>query len=122
MTTESGIILYDEVNVNIRYAYDIRCEVVCESGTISLGDQNVTELRSTAGASHKLCRDHNDRFHFAFNQELQQWINAVAHGEHTGSTAWDGYAAASVCDAALKALASGTTEPVTLIAKPTLYA
>jgi myo-inositol 2-dehydrogenase/D-chiro-inositol 1-dehydrogenase len=121
LTTESGAVLYDEVFVNIQYGYDIRCEVVFESGTVALSDQNATVRRDAQGARNRITRDHNDRFHFAFNAELQQWINAVARGEHTGATAWDGYATAVVCDAGVKAVASGAVEPVNLIAKPTLY-
>jgi myo-inositol 2-dehydrogenase/D-chiro-inositol 1-dehydrogenase len=122
LTTESGAVLYDEVFVNIQYGYDIRCEVVLESGTVALSDQNATVRRDGQGARNRITGDHNDRFHFAFNAELQQWINAVARGGHTGSTAWDGYAAAVVCDAGVKAIESGNAEPVQLIAKPAFYA
>jgi myo-inositol 2-dehydrogenase/D-chiro-inositol 1-dehydrogenase len=121
METESGAILYDEVFVNIQYGYDIRCEVVMESGTMALSDQNLTDRRDSEGARNKITRDHNERFHLAFNQELQQWIKAVEKGEHAGSSAWDGYAAAVVCDAGVKAIETGQTEPVVLIEKPTLY-
>jgi myo-inositol 2-dehydrogenase/D-chiro-inositol 1-dehydrogenase len=121
MTTQSGAILYDEVFVNIQYGYDIRCEVVMETGTMALSDQNLTDRRDACGARNRITRDHNDRFHAAFNAELQQWIKAVEAGVHTGSTAWDGYAAAVVCDAGVKAIETGASEPVSLIDKPTLY-
>ncbi|MDR2374505.1 MAG: Gfo/Idh/MocA family oxidoreductase [Bifidobacteriaceae bacterium] len=122
LVTESGVIAYDEVFVNIQYAYDIRCEVVLEAGTVALADQSATVRRDAAGARHRLTADHNQRFGQAFAAELQAWINAVAAGRQTGPTAWDGYAAAAVCDAGLRALASGGLEPVELIAKPALYA
>jgi myo-inositol 2-dehydrogenase/D-chiro-inositol 1-dehydrogenase len=122
MTTESGAILYDEVFVNIRYGYDIRCEVVLETGTVALSDQNVSVRRDSEGVRNRIAADYNDRFRLAFNAELQQWINAVADGRHTGSTAWDGYAAAAVCDAGVRALSSGGTVPVVLISKPAFYA
>jgi myo-inositol 2-dehydrogenase/D-chiro-inositol 1-dehydrogenase len=124
MRTESGVLIDDEINGNIRYAYDIRCELVMESGTASLADQNVIERRDASGARNRLAADHNDRFHQAFNAELQQWLNAVAAGRHTGPTAWDGYAAATVCDAGVKALNSLGSDFVEaqLIAKPALYA
>jgi len=99
MRSESGVLIDDEVFVNIQYAYDIQCELVLESGTVSLSDQNLITRRDTDGARNRIAMDHNDRFHLAFNAELQQWINAVAQGEHTGSSSWDGYAAAVVCDA-----------------------
>ncbi len=124
MKSESGVLIDDEVFVNIQYGYDIQCELVLESGTVRLADQNVVERRDLQGARNRITRDHNDRFHQAFNAELQQWISAVARGEHAGSSAWDGYAAAVVCDAGVAALESEDelTVPVQLIAKPALYA
>jgi myo-inositol 2-dehydrogenase/D-chiro-inositol 1-dehydrogenase len=123
MQTESGVLIDDEVFVNIQYAYDIQCELVLESGAVSLADQNVIERRDVNGARNRLTMDHNQRFHLAFNAELQQWINAVARGEHTGSSSWDGYAAAVVCDAGVQALESDGSGwiDVHLIAKPALY-
>ena len=124
MRSESGVLIDDEVFVNIQYGYDIQCELVLESGTVRLADQNVIERRDLLGARNAITHDHNDRFHQAFNAELQQWISAVARGEHAGSTSWDGYAAAVVCDAGVAALESedDVTVPVTLIPKPALYA
>ncbi len=124
LQTESGVLIDDEVFVNIQYGYDIQCELVLETGTVRLSDQNVIERRDGQGARNRITRDHNDRFHQAFNAEVQQWINAVARGEHTGSTSWDGYAAAVVCDAAVKSLLSDDEGfvPVELVAKPALYA
>jgi len=124
MQTESGVLVDDEVFVNIQYGYDIQCELVLESGTVSLSDQNLVTRRDTTGARNRITRDHNDRFHLAFNAELQQWINAVTRGEHTGSSSWDGYAAAVVCDAGVQALTSDDDAWVTvsMVDKPALYA
>ena len=70
-----------------------------------------------------MCQSHIDRFEAAFNREVQEWINAVARDEHTGSTSWDGYAATSVVDAAVASLEdeSSPMVDVTLIAKPAFY-
>jgi myo-inositol 2-dehydrogenase/D-chiro-inositol 1-dehydrogenase len=123
MRTESGVWIDDEVFVNIRYGYDIQCELVLEQGSVTLSDQNRTVRRDAQGARHAVTRDHNDRFHEAFNAELQQWIAAVARGEHTGSSAWDGYAAAVVCDAGVSSLlGDGEQVAVNLIDRPGLYA
>lgn len=120
--TESGVRIDDEVNVNLQWGYSIECEVVMETGTIRLGDQEQTHIRDMAGNRNAICRSHIDRFHDAFNQEFQQWIRAVERDEHTGSTAWDGYAATCVVEAALRSLDSGGTEfEVEMIAKPAFY-
>jgi myo-inositol 2-dehydrogenase/D-chiro-inositol 1-dehydrogenase len=124
MQTESGVHIDDEVFVNIQYAYDIQCELVLESGTVALSDQHVISRRDASGARNAMTMNHNERFHLAFNAELQQWINAVAKGEHAGSSSWDGYAAAVVCDAGVQALESDENAwvDVVLMPKPVLYA
>lgn len=97
--TESGIRIDDEVNVNLEYGYSIECEVVMESAAARLGDQELIHVRDIHGDRSAMCQDHNERFHGAFNTEVQSWINAVAGDRHTGSSAWDGYAATAVVDA-----------------------
>ena len=82
--------------------------------------------RAWGGDGRGRLRGHRDRprFQAAFNREVQEWINAVARDEHTGSTAWDGYAATAVVDAAVKSLedASSPLIDVELIDRPALYA
>ena len=122
LTSESGVRVDDEVFVNHQYGYDIRCEAVTEKGTVSLADQNVIDVRDAYGSRNRICRDHNDRFYGAFVTEVQEWITAVSEGRHTGSSSWDGYAAAVVCDAGVQALTADGEVPITMIAKPEFYA
>lgn len=122
LTSESGVRVSDEVFVNHQYGYDIRCEAVAEKGCVSLADQNVIDVRDAYGARNRICRDHNDRFYGAFVTEVQEWITAVAEGRHTGSSSWDGYAAAVVCDAGVQALTADGEVPIKMIDKPAFYA
>ena len=122
LETESGVRVDDEIFVNCQFGYDIRCEAVAEKGTVSLADQNAIEVRDSSGHRNSVARDHNDRFWGAFVTEVQEWINGVADGAHSGSTSWDGYAAASVCDAGVKALTDDGVVTVEMIAKPAFYA
>lgn len=121
MTTESGVRIDDEIFVNCQYGYDIRCEVVGETGVLSLADQNLITRRDAHGRNNKITGDHNERFWGAFVTEVQEWINAAAAGGATGSNAWDGYAAACVCDAGVKALTAGGEVEVEMIDKPAFY-
>lgn len=121
LTTASGVRVDDEIFVNCQFGYDIRCEAVAEKGTISLSDQNVTSWRRGFNAGNAIVRDHNERFRTAFITEVQEWIDAVARGEHTGSTSWDGYAAACVCDAGVRALTDDGVVDVQMIDKPAFY-
>jgi len=122
LTSESGVRVDDEVFVNHQYGYDIRCEAVAEKGVVALADQNVIDVRDASGARNRITRDHNDRFYGAFVTEVQEWITAVSEGRHTGSSSWDGYAAAVVCDAGVKALTEDGEVPITMISKPAFYA
>jgi myo-inositol 2-dehydrogenase/D-chiro-inositol 1-dehydrogenase len=122
LTSESGVRVSDEVFVNHQYGYDIRCEAVAEKGCVSLADQNVIDVRDAYGARNRIARDHNDRFYGAFVTEVQEWITAVSEGRHTGSSSWDGYAAAVVCDAGVQALTAEGEVPITMIEKPAFYA
>lgn len=122
-TSESGVLIDDEVNVNIQFGYSIECELVLEAGTVRLGDQEHTYIRDEGGNRNAICSSHIDRFHDAFNQEVQQWIRAVERDEHAGSSSWDGYAATVVVDAAIASLKNGGREvAVEMIEKPALYA
>ena len=79
-------------------------------------------MRDGHGDRNAVCGSHIDRFHDAFNAEVQQWIRAVERDEHAGSDAWDGYAATAVVDAALQSLDRGGQEvAVSLIERPALY-
>jgi len=122
LETASGVRVDDEVFVNCQYGYDIRCELVAEKGAVSLADQNVVTRRDSVGRNNRISMNHNERFWGAFVTEVQEWITAAAKGEHSGSTAWDGYAAACVCDAGVKALTDDGVVPVQMIAKPDFYA
>lgn len=123
MYTDSGIRLDDEVNVSLQWGYSIECEVVLETAAVRLGDQEGIRIRDMAGNRNPICRSHIDRFQTAFNAEVQAWINAVARDEHTGSTAWDGYAATAVVNAALESQEKGgEVVRVSMIDKPDFYA
>ncbi|MFY9935019.1 MAG: Gfo/Idh/MocA family oxidoreductase [Streptosporangiaceae bacterium] len=117
----SGALVDDELFVNARYGYDVRGEVVGETGTVALAD--VSEVIVRGGNRHggRVPVDWRDRFIRAYDTELQDWLNAVAAGTATGPSAWDGYAAAAVTDAALAALSSGQRTAVTMPERPDFY-
>ncbi len=121
MTTTSGVRIDVEVFVNCQFGYDIRCEVVAEDGTMSLSDQNHITTRKQQMNTNLIARGHDDRFYDAFVTEVQQWIDNVATGTQSGPNAWDGYAAACVCDAGVKALTDDGVVAVHMIDKPDLY-
>jgi myo-inositol 2-dehydrogenase/D-chiro-inositol 1-dehydrogenase len=119
---ESGIVVDIEVSVNIRYGYDIRGEVVGEDGTAALGEASPVTVRHSGGVTSPVPADWRERFIRAYDTEFQEWIDAVRSGGELGPSAWDGYAAAVVSDAALEARRTGTRTAVQMADKPALYA
>jgi myo-inositol 2-dehydrogenase/D-chiro-inositol 1-dehydrogenase len=120
--TRSGVLVNIETSVNIRYGYDIRGEVVGETGTAALADRGPVVLRSRNRVGVAVPEDWRERFIAAYDAEIQEWIDAVRAGEGaTGPSAWDGYAAQVACDAGVQALHSGERVEIDLIDKPGLY-
>ncbi|MFI7066721.1 Gfo/Idh/MocA family oxidoreductase [Kribbella sp. NPDC050124] len=122
LESESGVLVNVETSVNIAYGYDIRGEVVGETGTASLADRNLVDIRSAGARSGRIPADWRERFVGAFDTELQEWIDAIASGvAPTGPNSWDGYAATVVCDAGVESLAAGDRVAIALGTKPALY-
>jgi myo-inositol 2-dehydrogenase/D-chiro-inositol 1-dehydrogenase len=122
LESESGVLVNVETSVNVRYGYDIRGEVVGETGTAALADRGLVVLRSAQSAGVRVPEDWRERFITAYDVEFQEWVDALAAGRGaTGPSAWDGYAAQAVCDAGVQALYSGDRIEIALGDKPALY-
>jgi len=117
----SGVLVDVELSVNIGYGYDIRGEVVGESGTAALGDGSDVVVKREGLRSGRVPADWRERFLRAYDIEFQEWLDAVAAGGFTGPSAWDGYAAAVVGDACLEALQTGNRTAVPLRERPDFY-
>ena len=108
--TESGVLVDDELGLNVRYGYDIRAEVVCETGQARL---------PTGGP---VPPDWRVRFSDAYDTEFRAWIaDVTADREPAGPSSWDGYAATVVAGACVSALGAGGWVPVALPERPALY-
>ena len=118
----SGAIVNVETSVNIAYGYDIRGEIIGETGTASIGESNAVVIRRAGQFGGRVPVDWRERFIRAYDLELQEWLNACAKDIVVGPSSWDGYAATVATDAGLKALHSGTWAKVALRDKPALYA
>lgn len=103
LTTESGIRIDVESFIFSHYGYDIKCEVVCEEGTLNLPEPANAMIRTNDARVTPICHDWSERFPEAYNIEFQQWINATKEGRVDGPTAWDGYMGQITAAAASKA-------------------
>lgn len=120
--TESGARIDLEVFVNCRYGYDIRCEVVGEDGAVRLPEPQEAVLHAAGRSGSAVHQDWKGRFGAAFDAEVQSWADAVAAGRIEGPSAWDGYAAAMVGDAAVRSLETGEVVPTKVEERPDFYA
>jgi myo-inositol 2-dehydrogenase/D-chiro-inositol 1-dehydrogenase len=116
-----GALVTIETSVNIAYGYDIRGEVVGETGAATLAERNPIVVKSKGVFSGAVHADWRDRFNDAFDAEFREWIAAAAKGGATGPSAWDGYVATATSEAALKALHSKERIEIHLREKPWLY-
>ena len=117
-----GALVAIETSVNVAYAYDIRGEVIGETGVITLAERNDVVVKANGTFSGHVPADWRERFADAFDTEFRAWIAAAAAGEATGPSAWDGYVATVATAAGVKAMASGGRETIALRELPALYA
>ena len=110
-----------EVFVNCQFGYDIRCQVVGETGAASLPQPPQVPLLTDGRAQEGVLQDWRDRFAEAYDREIQEWVDSAAAGRATGPSAWDGYAAAVITDAGVEALRTGEVVPVALQDRPPFY-
>jgi myo-inositol 2-dehydrogenase / D-chiro-inositol 1-dehydrogenase len=120
--TTTGALVDIETSVNVRYGYDIRGEVVGETGTVMLADPGLVAVRSAGSLSHAVPTSWRERFRSAFDDEFAEWVRVIsATGVPIGPSSWDGYATTAVCEAGLESLYGGDRVEVRLIEKPDLY-
>ena len=92
-----------EVFVTTGVAYEVRTEVV---GELERHDRSRRGLGPQGGSRNLGWSNHArlpGAFGPAYDIEVQRWVDAVRSGVNVdGPTAWDGYAAAAVCEAGVR--------------------
>lgn len=119
--TTSGELVTIEVNVNAAYGYDVRGELVCQNGSISLRAPAHSEVSLALASSIAYPADWRPRFAEAYRLQNQAWIGSVATELPAGASAWDGYAATLAAEAGVAALSRGTPVAISAVAKPPMY-
>jgi len=121
LETESGVIADVEMNVSVRFGYQVKTEAVFESGIAEIGRTSGTTVWHEGkyfGSEHVTFKT---RFGAAFDNEVQRWVNAARHGTIDGPSAWDGYLVAAACAAGVEALETGKRVEVSYAPKRSLY-
>jgi myo-inositol 2-dehydrogenase / D-chiro-inositol 1-dehydrogenase len=122
LETAEGVLVDVESFVNCQYGYDIRYELVGETGTVSLGELAGVRIRVEGRHQGRVPADWRERFGRAYEDELREWVNGVLKGTVSGPSAWDGYATTAVAEAAVQALTEDRRTTVELVERPALYA
>jgi myo-inositol 2-dehydrogenase/D-chiro-inositol 1-dehydrogenase len=93
--------------------------VVGTTGAVALEAPSTGAVALDGGRVQALATDWQARFGQAYVDELQAWVDAVHKGMAEGPSAWDGYAATAVTEAAVAS--HGARMRVDLAERPTLY-
>jgi myo-inositol 2-dehydrogenase/D-chiro-inositol 1-dehydrogenase len=122
LETTDGVLVDVESFVNCQFGYDIRYELVGETGTASLGELPGVEVRQDGRHHGPIPADFRERFRDAYQSELQEWVGGALEGRIGGPSAWDGYATTAVAEACVQALTEDRRAVVELAERPALYA
>lgn len=121
LRTASGKHVDVELFVTTGVAYEVRTEVVAEKGSAIIGlDVGLVRRNAPGTWGGTIAPSFKERFGQAYDTEFQRWVDAVRGGARTGNYtdgpgAWDGYAAAAVCEAGVESLTSGLPVAVTMV-------
>ena len=114
LRTADGVLSTVDIFLNAGYGYDIRCEVVGETGTASLVEpaKIISDVGLTRSAPY--AADWRPRFADAYRLELQAWIDSLTGGEPGPlASAHDWLVASAVADAVITSMHNGgATTPV----------
>ena len=120
--TASGVLADVEINVNVQFGYQVTTEAVFEKGIAEIGKTAGLKRwqdNSWGGVEHVSFKT---RFAAAYDAQVQRWVDAARQGAIDGPSAWDGYLAAAVSEAAVEAQTTGERVEVQYaLAKPAFY-
>ena len=101
--------------------YEVSLEVSAVDGNVVSSEPLRAAVRTNGHVSAEIGDDWFAPFLETYRIEMRDWLESVRVGEARGPSAWDGYAAQVVVDAASTSNASGSAAPVNLGQKPPIY-
>ncbi len=112
-----------EINNNAAYGYDVRAELVGEAGAVSMTPVIHTTRDANLRHTAAYATDWRSRYAEAYRRQNRDLLRFFTTGQFPaiGADAWDGYAAAIVAQAGVRALTDGGRVPVVMAALPDLY-
>jgi myo-inositol 2-dehydrogenase / D-chiro-inositol 1-dehydrogenase len=124
LETQAGQLVNIEINNNAGYGYDVRAELVGEAGTVAMNPVAFTRRDAALRASTGYDTDWRGRYAEAYRRQNRAFLHFVRTGVFppVAADAWDGYAAAVVADAGVRALRDGRRVTVEMVDRPAFYA
>jgi len=124
LETTDGQLVTIEINNNATYGYDVRAELVGEAGSVAMNNVAYTRTDRRLASSTRYDADWRGRYHEAYVRQNRDFLRFVETGVFpvTASDCWDGYCAAAVAEAGVKALKNGNKQAIEMAAKPEFYA
>ncbi len=122
-TTDAQLVTI-EINNNAAYGYDVRAELVGEAGSVSMNTVAHTRTDMKLASATRYDADWRSRYHEAYVRQNRAFLRFVETGTfpEIAADCWDGYCAAKVAETGVKALETGTKQPVEMMEKPEFYA
>src|SRR5881275_1944669 len=100
--------------MNAGYGYDIRTELVCENGTLTMAPPITTQFRRSGMQVFPFAQDWRPRFSAAYHLQMQAWIDSIERRTPVGASAWDGLVGTAVAEAGVQASETGAAVRITL--------
>lgn len=121
LETTGGVLVDIEVFVDADYAYDVRAELLLETGTLSLTPPRNVVVRTARSEGQFLGADWVVRFGEAYRTQANAWLKSIASEKPNGSSAWDGYVATRVAEESIMALKDGGERAISVEPRPDFY-
>lgn len=124
LETAGGQLATIEINNNAGYGYDVRAELVGEAGCVAINAAACTRTDLKLASSTRYDADWRGRFAEAYRRQNRDFLRFVETGAFpaTASDSWDGYCAAVVAEAGVRALEEGCRTAVETDERPAFYA
>lgn len=124
LETRDGQLVTIEVNNNAAYGYDVRAELVGESGSVAMNTVAYTRTERKLASAIRYDADWRGRYHEAYVRQNRDFLRFVETGifPAIASSSWDGYAAAVVAEAGARALTTGQRQAISMMERPAFYA
>lgn len=114
LRTADDVLVTLEVFVHAEYGYDVRVEVVGETGTLETRQERLVTRNTALSRATAYFEDSRPRYADAYRLELQAFVDGARTGEYADdlADATDGLRATLAAEAVLASMRSGDAEAV----------